>query len=297
MKKLIYSVVTTLVLLLQVMAVHTDGALVRVERHPHIQRLTQKACVPILLFHHITDDVTNTMGVSPAQFEAVITALDEAGFTTIDFDQLIAFVENGDPLPEKPLIITFDDGYESNVLLAAPVLRKHGMRATVFAIGVSVGKTLYKNTELPMTPHFTWQQALGARDVLTVQSHTYDMHQVLAYDSDDFRRGVLPKEGETAETHQAAFRADFTKSKTEIEENLKIPVTAFAYPYGLHTDQTDRILQEMGVKVTLLADDGVNIIATGAPDSLLSLTRTSVDEHTDPKALANDLTAVIDTHR
>ena len=77
--------------------------------------------VPILMYHHLSEDVTNSEMVSPEQFEAQIRALAEAGYTGISFDELQAYVLRGEPLPEKPVVITFDDGYRSNYTLAYPI--------------------------------------------------------------------------------------------------------------------------------------------------------------------------------
>lgn len=81
-------------------------------------------------------------------------ALSEAGYTGVSFDELQAYVLRGAPLPEKPVVITFDDGYESNYTLAYPILQKYGMKATIFAIGVSFGTDHYKDTDYAITPHF-----------------------------------------------------------------------------------------------------------------------------------------------
>lgn len=79
--------------------------------------------VPILMYHHLSEDVTNSEMVSPEQFEAQIRALSEAGYTGVSFDELQAYVLRGEPLPEKPVVITFDDGYRSNYTLAYPICR------------------------------------------------------------------------------------------------------------------------------------------------------------------------------
>ena len=81
--------------------------------------------VPILMYHHLAEDVTNDEMVSPEQFEAQIRALSEAGYTGVSFDELQAYVLRGEPLPKKPVVITFDDGYLSNYTLAYPAEIRH----------------------------------------------------------------------------------------------------------------------------------------------------------------------------
>ena len=80
--------------------------------------------IPILMYHHFADDVQNDMIVSKDTFEMHMRALSESGYTTVTFDELIAYVEDGRPLPEKPICITMDDGYLSNREIAFPILQK-----------------------------------------------------------------------------------------------------------------------------------------------------------------------------
>lgn len=240
--------------------------------------------VPVLLFHHLADESTNSMTVTSTYFETVLQALDEAGFHTVTPEQMMAYVEGRGNLPARPVLLTFDDGYESNVLLAAPLLSQYNMCATVFVIGVSVGKDTYKETGVPMTPHFSWAQAQEASDVLTVQSHTYDMHQVSQLDQQQFREGVLQRDGEDDAAYQEAFEADCLRSKDEIERNLGKPVIAYAYPYGQHSKKTESMLKEMGICMTFLTAEGENLLIPGDATSLFSLNRktiypdTSIDE-------------------
>ena len=106
--------------------------------------------------------------------------LKEQGYTPISFDELIAFVEQGTPLPEKPVMITFDDGYASNAVYAYPVLRELGFHASIFAIGCSIGHDrYYKDTQYSLTPHFGQDEIteMLRSGLISIGSHTYDMHQ------------------------------------------------------------------------------------------------------------------------
>ena len=76
------------------------------------------------------------------------------------YADLIEFVNGDGKLPEKPLLITIDDGYQNNLDLAAPLLEKYGFCANIAVIGVSIGHTTYKDTDIPITPHFSLEDAL-----------------------------------------------------------------------------------------------------------------------------------------
>ncbi len=98
------------------------------------------ARVPILMYHHIAqpppnaDRIRYNLSVPPARFEAHLRYLKEAGYTTITLDDLIYYLTQGRPLPPKPIILTFDDGYRDNYTNAFPLLKKYGFTATFFII-------------------------------------------------------------------------------------------------------------------------------------------------------------------
>lgn len=98
------------------------------------------ARVPILMYHHIAlpprhaDRIRYDLSVSPRRFEAHLRYLQQAGYTTITLDDLLYHLTRGRPLPPKPIIITFDDGYRDNYTNAFPLLRKYGFTATFFII-------------------------------------------------------------------------------------------------------------------------------------------------------------------
>ena len=246
------------------------------------------AQVPILMYHHLSEDVTNSEMVSPEQFEAQIRALSEAGYTGVSFDELQAYVLRGAPLPEKPVVITFDDGYESNYTLAYPILQKYGMKATIFAIGVSFGKDHYKDTDYAITPHFGAAEAaeMAASGLISIQSHTYDMHQWPPYESgSSVRENILPLPGEGEEAYVQALTEDFTRSRALLEDAAGQPVDVLAYPAGQYSTLAQVTLQSLGVHVTLSTNPGVNTVVRGLPQTLYAMLRFGITEDVTPEAL------------
>ena len=120
----------------------------------------------------------------------------ENGYEAISFDELIAFAEGKGALPEKPVLITFDDGYQSNYEYAFPILKEENMKGTIFAIGVSIGKKeYYKDTVHKMTPHFGKEEIdeMKGSGLISIGSHTYDMHQWAPFEEGDkIRESVIP---------------------------------------------------------------------------------------------------------
>jgi len=243
--------------------------------------------VPILLYHHI-DEVGNGGAIcAESTLRGHMEALVGAGYTAVSFDDLIAFVEDGAPLPEKPVVITFDDGYSSNYEIAYPMLRELGLQGTIFAIGVSVGKETYKETGAPIIPHFGTAEMgeMTQSGVMAVHSHTFDMHQSDSLDVVDYRRGVLPWEGEAEADYIAAFRADFMQSKAQIEGATGHAADVFAYPHGQSVPLSEALLREMGVRVTLTIAPHSNVLVHGLPQSLLQLGRYDMTDGVSPERM------------
>ena len=244
--------------------------------------------VPILMYHHLSEDVTNSEMVSPELFEAQIRALSEAGYTGVSFDELQAYVLRGEPLPDKPVVITFDDGYESNYTLAYPILQKYSMKATIFAIGVSFGKDHYKDTDYAITPHFGAAEAaeMTASGLISIQSHTYDMHQWPPYETGSaVRENILQLSGESEEDYVQALTEDFTRSRALLEGATGQPVDVLAYPAGQYSTLAQVTLQSLGVHVTLSTNPGVNTVVKGLPQTLYAMLRFGITEDVTPQAL------------
>jgi len=88
--------------------------------------------IPVLLYHRVGQTV-DPLTVTPDRFERDLRQLKKAGYSTIGLRQFERFLADRDTeLPAKPLLITFDDGYLDNFLLVYPILKKYGMKGTIF---------------------------------------------------------------------------------------------------------------------------------------------------------------------
>lgn len=242
--------------------------------------------IPVLLYHNISKEAGNSATISASMFEKHIKAMKENGYTSVSFDDIINYVEKGIELPQKSVIITFDDGYKSNLDLAGPILEKYDMHAAINVIGVSVGKDTYKDTGKPMFPHFSFEEAKPyvEKGIFEIQSHSYDMHNSKELD-EDFRVGVYEKTGEKEEDYIKTFREDFEKSKNDIENSLNTKVTVYSYPFGKETLLSEVLLSQMGIDITLDGDGTPSTIIKGIPQSLRLLKRLQPSENMAPEQL------------
>lgn len=236
------------------------------------------ARVPILMYHAFAEDpadVTASTFVSAETFEEQLRALRDAGYESVTFADLIDYVYCGGDLPAKPVVITADDGYANNLTIAAPLLEQYGFSASVAVIGCSVGKDTYKDTGVPIYPHFSLEEAQSWVDagVIEILSHSYDMHQVAELDGEPCRHSVLRLEGEAEGDYVAALRADFIRSKEQLQSGLGREIPAFAYPYGKHSEISEIVLHELGFLVTTTIEPGANDVIRGIPQSLCQLRR------------------------
>ena len=249
--------------------------------------------VPVLMWHNLAEESSGDMTISLDTFRAQIEALHEAGFKTVSLQQLYDYVHFGTELPGKPIVLTFDDGYFSNYEYAYPILQEYDMQATIFAIGVSVGKDTYKDTDHAMTPHFGADEAREMVDsgLISVQSHTFDMHQWPPFEDGNaqVRETLLPFDGEADADYEAAVEADFAESRELLESITGQPVNALAFPEGAYVTLTQDALRSAGAELTFTTVRAVNTVVKGLPQSLCAMPRFGMTESTDMTALVAEL--------
>ena len=244
--------------------------------------------LPVLIYHHFSEQKKNKnpLVVGRENFKRQMKCIKDKGYHTISFQELVDFVEKGTPLPEKPVLITIDDGYESNYSIAYPVLKEYGMKATIFMIGHALGEKSYKNTGAIVPSYISLDEAkeMLASGLISIQSHSMDMHQVAAYEAylnnSKVRTSAVKKDFDTEEGYIQHFHQDTQQSKKQITEDFGEPWLAYSYPLGQHDDLTERLLTEEGIKVTLTVKQGMNIITPGSPECLRLLKRFSISDRT-----------------
>ena len=237
--------------------------------------------LPVLMYHHFTDEPELGTMVSSGRFREQMAALKDAGFQTVTLPQVRDHVLHGASLPEKPVLITMDDGYASNLTIAAPVLEELGFCATVFMIGCYEGEVLdYRTGNYIWEERFSYEQALPwvEKGVLDLQSHTFDMHRLIA-EGAGRRDGMLQEEGETEEAYAAAVREDLRQFRARREGRAPTEFMALSFPYGYWTHELDGLLGQEGIDFTFTTISCSNRLYIGQPDCLRVLGRFNVEEN------------------
>lgn len=239
----------------------------------------------IFAFHHLADEGDGLYTISPARFEEFLQYLKDEGIQTVHFKDLMHFVEGKGDLPEKFALITFDDGYDSNLKLAYPLLKKYNQVATIFPIGKTMGMAAYPGTDVAMKRHFSPEEARAAADVFEYGSHSYFFHQTQKVKGSAFRENMGRLKGEDEAHFMAAFKADDARFKAVYEKFNDHAPYAFAYPQGIHDDLTEVLLTEAGYKVSVTSEEGKNYTVKYLPETLRRLKRVNVSDSLDLHSL------------
>ncbi len=237
--------------------------------------------VPILMFHHfVTDEKECDSGttITDKKFQEVLNEIEELGYETISFKDLIDFTEYKKELPNKPILITMDDGYKSNYEIAFPLLKEKNMKATVSIIGKSTKYTssYLKNKTLE---HMSWEDLneMIESGVFEVGNHTFDLHKLRS--SGGSRNGITKNFFESEADYSKVVRADIDSLENALKVNCNnYKNNVFCYPYGYYDKLSEAIISGLGYKVTLTTDEGVNYIKPG--DKLIGLKRINVSMET-----------------
>lgn len=231
----------------------------------------QRVVLPILMYHQISEKSSKwgTYVISPSEFEKDLSFLRDRGYTTVTVDDLIAYTRGQKTLPEKPVMITFDDGYESDYVYAFPLLKKYGMRAVSSTVVIYIeqySKDVHKHVNYA---HLNWDEMreMQASGVFEFQSHSYNLH---SYSNE--RRGCLKGNGESAWHYDHLIREDFALAQSRHREELGRVPTCFTYPFGSVNDRLLVHVREAGFLASLGTYEKLNYL-TGDPEELYDLRR------------------------
>lgn len=215
--------------------------------------------VPIIMYHSILKEKARSgkYTVTPDTFEQDLKYISSKGYTTITMTELINYVYNNEQLPEKPIIITFDDGYYNNFGYVIPILKKYNMKAVVSIVGEYTDRFTKTGEANLNYGYMRWEDIKEAMEDGTIefQNHTYSMHS-----NTGSRKGTMKKKGETIEKYKEVFISDIMKLQNEFKENTNYVPNTFTYPFGAISKETIDFVKEMGFKSSLSCSSGVNKI-------------------------------------
>jgi len=217
--------------------------------YPNINERAKLAKVPILMYHDILPKKQVFFDVTPQEFEQHLQFIKQQGFNPISYDQLVIHLRTGLPLPEKPIMLTFDDGYGGHYEYVYPLLKKYGYPA-VFSIYTSgVGNNVGRS-------HVNWEQLkeMAADPLVTIAAHSVTHPKDLRRLSDD------------------KLQMEVTESKQILESKLGIPIRYFTYPAGKYNQKVAAAVKKAGYLSALTMNDNDERFA-GDSENLLAIGR------------------------
>lgn len=209
----------------------------------------QGVTMPVLMYHAIMDSQKRAGDyvITPDALREDLRYIKGAGYTTIVMSDVIAYVQDGAPLPEKPILLTFDDGYYNNYLYLFPMLQEYGMRAVISPIAIETEKFSAAEDNNEFYSHLTWDMINEMKDsgLVEFQNHSYNLHKLGA------RKGAGKKKGESTEAYQAVIREDLSHAQRLFQENTGWTPNTFTYPFGAYSSDTAAVLGELGFSASL----------------------------------------------
>ncbi|NDJ78630.1 MAG: polysaccharide deacetylase family protein [Chloroflexi bacterium] len=193
--------------------------------------------LPVLMYHYVStppedaDRYRLDLSVTPDQFAEQLAWLRANDYTTVTLDELYAALTEGEPLPERPVILTFDDGYADAYERAFPLLQEYGMVGTFFVV------TEWLDAERP--GYLTWAQAREMAEAgMSIQSHSrshLDLTQGCNFDCLVFQ---------------------LLGSVESIEAQIGERPRFFCYPSGRYDDAVLELLPEVGIVAAVTTQPG-----------------------------------------
>jgi peptidoglycan/xylan/chitin deacetylase (PgdA/CDA1 family) len=185
--------------------------------------------IPVLTYHHIGAEA-GWLYVSENDFEQQLVYLRDQGYSPISVAELAAGLAGRAQLPKRPIVLTFDDGYDDNYRVALPVLLRQGMRASFFVVTGKIGQPGY----------MTWAQARQMREQgMEIGSHTVHHYTLNEINLKEMERELLA-------------------SRLMLESNLPPAPAIFANPFGETAPAVVKLLAQTGYQAACSSVVGLN---------------------------------------
>ena len=227
--------------------------------------------VAVLCYHEVTDNTAliSRAGITTDMFIQHLDWLHGNGYQPISIQQWVDASEGGKPLPEKAVLLTFDDGYASFYTRVLPLLKAYNYPSVLALVGEFLqapldGFSVYGGEQIPRREFLSWSQLEEIRDsgMVEIASHSFDMHKgALA----NIQGNIQPEASihlyldteqryETDQEHRLRISADLKKNSALLQEKLGINPRVMVWPYGSYTGEGLKISKQAGMPITLTLD-------------------------------------------
>jgi len=193
------------------------------------------------------------------------------GYSVVSVDDVLAARDGIRPLPERAVMLVFDDGYTSTFEIAFPLLQLYDYPAVVAVvtswIDAPAGQPIRYGDELrPRDAFMTWEQAREMVDsgLVEIASHSHDLHHGILGNPQGNRQPAATtfaydphaERYETPAAYHARVRADLAHSRDLIEQHTGAAPRVMVWPFGAHNDALVELSDELGMPITMLTLDG-----------------------------------------
>lgn len=224
--------------------------------------------IPVLTYHRVLPKVASIYDYTPEQLEEHLQYFKDNGYTPITALEMMDKMSTPEQLPEKPVVLTFDDGHKSHYTRVFPLLKKYGYRATFFVYTNVISEKSEKR--------LTWDELRTMRaEGMDIQSHTKS-HPFL----------TQAKQNQSQPDYLKWLTSEIYDSKRILEQKLDCKVDLLAYPYGWFNQDIERIAVQAGYKGIFTVNWGVNSLA----ENPLRIKRRVMENSMDLKELHRLLT-------
>ncbi len=225
-----------------------------------VKAQSQVVELPIIMYHSILKD-ENYWGdyvISPEQLEADFEYLSQNGYTAIGMTELYNYLYLGEDLPEKPIILSFDDGYYNNYLYAYPLALEYNMKIIISPIAYYSDINTVDEVQSGYYSHCTWEQIQEMYNSGLVEfgNHSYNLHS----DSGE-RLGTKMLTWEDEETYKQLLQEDLSKAQDLLTQATGIATKLFVYPFGAISEQAQSVIESMGFICTFSCEEKMNLIS------------------------------------
>ena len=237
----------------------------------------------VLAYHEIAEPkaaVIPDYAVTPENFLAHMGWLAENDYHFVSVAQVLAAREQHRPLPSKPVLLSFDDGYQSVYEQAYPVLRRFSAPAVLGLVGhwlePNSGLVAFGDSQLDRTRFLTWPElrTMVASGLIAVGSHTYDLHHGIPGNPQGNSEPAVttrlyqPGQGyEDGTAYRKRLADDLKHNSDLLQHQLGQRPRTVIWPYGRYNATADAVATALGMPLGLTLDDGAN--GPGVPEGTL----------------------------